>query len=179
MKESKAITIPNVYQETLDWDEIYQSMLPRVFNYFLYRTGDLNIAQDLAGTTFERAWSKKARYRSDLASAQTWIFGIARNVFREYLRESRKRLSSLVPFEQGTQHSDGFDRDSEDTKILLRRLIAMLPEKDQELVALKYGAGLNNREIAGFLHLTESNVGTRLFRTVESLRKQMEENHER
>jgi len=84
-----------------------------------------------------------------------------------------------VPFEQGTQHSDGFDRDSEDTKILLRRLIAMLPEKDQELVALKYGAGLNNREIAGFLHLTESNVGTRLFRTVESLRKQMEANHER
>jgi len=59
MKESKAITIPNVHQETLDWDEIYQSMLPRVFNYFLYRTGDLNIAQDLAGTTFERAWSKK------------------------------------------------------------------------------------------------------------------------
>jgi RNA polymerase sigma-70 factor (ECF subfamily) len=54
----------------------------------------------------------------------------------------------------------------------------MLPEKEQELVALRYGAGLNNREIAKLLHLSESNVGTRLFRIVQSLRKKMEVDNE-
>jgi RNA polymerase sigma-70 factor (ECF subfamily) len=74
--------------------------------------------------------------------------------------------------------TDLFDRNKFDTKILLKRLIAMLPEKEQELIALKYGAGLNNREIAKLLHLSESNVGTRVFRIVESLRKKMEVDNE-
>ncbi|HPR35305.1 MAG TPA: sigma-70 family RNA polymerase sigma factor, partial [Anaerolineaceae bacterium] len=107
-----------------------------------------------------------------------WVFGIARNVFREYLREHRRYTSKLVPLETEDSQTDLFDRDKFEAKILLKRLIAMLPEKEQELVALKYGAGLNNREIAKLLHLSESNVGTRLFRTVESLRKKMEVDNE-
>ncbi len=178
MKNTKALTIVDLRQGDLDWDEIYQSMLPHLFNYFLYRTGDEAIAQDLSGTTFERAWSNKLHYRAVLASVQAWMFGIARNVFREYLRELRRNASTVVPFEPENLQSDHFDRDRTDTKILLKRFLGVLPEKEQELVALKYGAGLNNREIAKLLHLSESNVGTRLFRTVESLRKKMEVDNE-
>ena len=178
MKNTSALTIFNTLQKNLDWDDIYQSTLPDLFNYFLYRTRDEKIAQDLSSITFERAWSNKLRYRSDLASVQSWIFGIARNVFREYLRELRRNASTVVPFEPENLQSDHFDRDRTDTKILLKRFLGVLPEKEQELVALKYGAGLNNREIAKLLHLSESNVGTRLFRTVESLRKKMEVDNE-
>jgi RNA polymerase sigma-70 factor (ECF subfamily) len=53
-----------------------------------------------------------------------------------------------------------------------------LREKDRELIALKYGAGMNNREIARLTHLSESNVGTRVFRAISSLRAQLEENNE-
>ncbi|HOU00750.1 MAG TPA: RNA polymerase sigma factor [Anaerolineaceae bacterium] len=178
MKNTSALTIFNTLQKNLDWDEIYQSTLPDLFNYFLYRTRDEKIAQDLSSITLERAWSNKLRYRSDLASVQSWIFGIARNVFKEYLREHRRNASKLVPLEPEDSQTDLFDRNKFDTKILLKRLIAMLPEKEQELIALKYGAGLNNREIAKLLHLSESNVGTRLFRIVESLRKKMEVDNE-
>ena len=73
MKNTKALTIVDLRQGYLDWDEIYQSMLPHLFNYFLYRTGDEAIAQDLSGTTFERAWSNKLHYRADLASVQAWV----------------------------------------------------------------------------------------------------------
>jgi|ADurb_H2B_03_Slu_FD_contig_61_764679_length_1553_multi_12_in_0_out_0_2 RNA polymerase sigma-70 factor (ECF subfamily) len=178
MKNTDALTIFNSLQQNLDWDDIYQSMLPDLFNYFLYRTRDEKIAQDLSSITFERAWSNKLRYRSDLASVKSWMFGIARNVFKEYLREHRNNTSRLVPMDPENSQSDHFDRNKLDTRILLKHLIAMLPEKEQELVALRYGAGLNNREIAKLLHLSESNVGTRLFRIVQSLRKKMEVDNE-
>ena len=42
--------------------------------------------------------------------------------------------------------------------------------REQELLALKYGAGANNREIASVTGLSESNVGTILHRTVQLLR---------
>jgi RNA polymerase sigma-70 factor (ECF subfamily) len=49
-----------------------------------------------------------------------------------------------------------------------------LPERERELISLKYGADLNNREIAAITGLTESNVGTLLSRVLQRLREQWE-----
>jgi len=54
----------------------------------------------------------------------------------------------------------------------LTALTASLPERERELIALKYGAGLSNRAIAPLVNLSESNVGTILHRTVQALRSQ-------
>ena len=53
---------------------------------------------------------------------------------------------------------------------LAGRLLADLGDRERELVALKYGAGLTNRAIAVSTGLSESNVGTLLHRTVTALR---------
>lgn len=42
--------------------------------------------------------------------------------------------------------------------------------RERELIALKYGAGINNRLIAQLTGLSESNVGTILHRVVQTLR---------
>jgi RNA polymerase sigma-70 factor (ECF subfamily) len=44
-----------------------------------------------------------------------------------------------------------------------------LPDRERELLALKYGSGLTNREIAGLTGVSESNIGTILYRTVRRL----------
>jgi len=62
---------------------------------------------------------------------------------------------------------------------LLQNLLLELPEREQDLVALKYGAGLTNREIAKSTWLSESNVGSILHRTVINLQRKWEEQHER
>jgi RNA polymerase sigma-70 factor, ECF subfamily len=50
--------------------------------------------------------------------------------------------------------------------------MARLPERERELLALKFGAGATNRDIARVTGLSESNVGTILHRTVQALRSQ-------
>ena len=57
----------------------------------------------------------------------------------------------------------------------LRRLLAPLPPRERELIALKYGAGLTNRAIAQLVGLSETNVGTILHRLVKQLRTQWEQ----
>ena len=64
--------------------------------------------------------------------------------------------------------------DYERLTILLTRLI----DRDRELVALKYGAGLTNRSIAKLTRISESNVGTILYRITQQLRAAWEEDHE-
>jgi RNA polymerase sigma-70 factor (ECF subfamily) len=52
----------------------------------------------------------------------------------------------------------------------LGRLLDRRPERERELLALKYGAEFTNREIARMTGLSESNVGTILHRAVEAIR---------
>ena len=174
MENKYALTLVELSQERMNWDELYHAMLPRIFNYFLYRIGNEQEAEDLSSILFERVWRNKGRYRSDLASFQTWMYGVAHNVFREYLRDRRKRQDLERRLHAETHDNDVLDRGKVERSLLLAHLIMELPDVDQELVALKYGAGLNNREIAKLTHLSESNVGTRLFRTITLLREQLE-----
>jgi RNA polymerase sigma-70 factor, ECF subfamily len=158
----------------VDWDKVYANLLPRIYNFFLYRLGDGPQAEDLTADTFEKAWRYRKRYRTELASFETWIFSIARNLAVSHYRKMRPQVS-LSDVEDATDglNVEAHVHDQQDIA-RLRRLLMDLPERDQELIALKYGADLNNREIAGMTGLSESNVGTILHRMVLRLRKQWE-----
>ena len=158
--------------DELDWDALYVDLAPRVYNYFRYRLGRHTDVEDLTSSTFERAWRYRAQYRDDLAGFSTWLFKIAQNVGLDYLKARRPH----VPLDSAREISieETPERDAERSSDLARlaQLTARLPERERELIALKYGAGLNNRLIARLLGLSESNVGTILHRTVKILRSE-------
>lgn len=153
-----------------DWEALYIAEMPRVYNFFRYRVGDDALAEDLTSTTFEKAWRGRARYRRDLAGFSTWLFAIARHVAIDYYRRRRDSVSLDDIQEQTDERTpeDAVERRADIAQ--LARLLAYLPERERELLALKYGAGLTNREIARLVSLSESNVGTILHRTVSQLR---------
>src|SRR5699024_11035486 len=143
-----------------DWDAVYTEQLPRVYNFFRYRVGNAADAVDLTCRTFEKAWRARHRYRRDLASFATWMMTIARNVAIEYTQERRDHLpldeASAVAATDSPE--DTLSRQSDGGR--LAALLATLPERERELLALKYGAGMTNRAIASATGLSESNVGT-------------------
>ena len=153
-----------------DWEAVYAEQLPRVYNFFRYRFGNTADIEDLTARTFEKAWRARHRYRRDVASFNTWIMSIARNVGTDHLRARRPWVpldeavtvaAAGTPEDQATRASDA-ERLSE--------LLEQLTSRDRELIALKYGAGLTNRAIARASGLSESNVGTILYRAVQTLR---------
>jgi RNA polymerase sigma-70 factor (ECF subfamily) len=156
----------------LDWNAVYADQLPRIYNFFRFRVGPAHDVEELTARTFEKAWRKRAQYRRDLAGFSTWLFAIARNVATDHLRSDALRVRATTlpdPVEQLTPE-DKATRGSDMAR--LATLTAILPERHQELIALKYGAALNNRMIARITGLSESNVGTTLQRIVERLRSQ-------
>jgi RNA polymerase sigma-70 factor (ECF subfamily) len=158
-----------------DWDALYAAELPRVYNFFRYRVGAGPVAEDLASVTFEKAWKARHRYRRDLSAFSTWLMTIARNVAVDHYRQRR----AFVPLEEaahvaaaGTPEQLAEHRSDVEQ---LGRLLERLPERERELLALKYGAGMTNRGIARMTGLSESNVGTILHRTVQGLRAEWPE----
>ena len=154
-----------------NWEAVYTEQLPRVYNFFRYRLGNDAHAEDLTSRTFEKAWTARGRYRRDLAGFSTWLLSIARNVAVDHLRAQRPHLpleaaeevaAKDTPHDEVALHSD---------LARLGTLLQKLPSREQELVALKYGAEATNRAIAELTGLSESNVGTILHRVVQTLRR--------
>jgi RNA polymerase sigma-70 factor (ECF subfamily) len=162
----------------VDFDSVYRTELPRIYNFFRYRVGDDQIAEDLTAETFEKAWKHRARYRHDLASFSTWLFSIARRIATDYFRKQRPSL----PLEAAAQLADPqvLEEQAQEQADFahVSRLLARLADRERELVALKYGAGLTNRAIARISGLSESNVSTILHRLTSQLRAQLENTHE-
>ena len=160
-----------------DWRGIYEQQLPRVFNFFRYRLRieDDELAQDLTATTFEKAWRARAQYQRDLAGFGTWLFTIARNTANDYFRQHKQHiqhvsLEDAMCVEVSESVEALVQRGMEAEQ--LRELLRTLPDREQELIALRYGAGLTNRAIANLLKLSEANVAQILHRVLQKLNKQ-------
>src|SRR5574340_222458 len=177
--QSEALPTSNLITEKVYWDSVYQTELPRIYNYFLYKVGDREFSQDLTAMTFERAWKHRSRFQMSIASLPTWLFGIARNVLKEHFRKNNQSNHQSALWLQNNEYPANTDVEKTflnlHEKKLLRILILELPEREQDLIALKYGAELTNREIAKITKLSESNVGSILHRTVSKLRSKMED----
>jgi RNA polymerase sigma-70 factor (ECF subfamily) len=164
--------------QTVDWETVYVEQVSRIYNYFRYRTGNNQVAQDLTAATFEKAWRARAQYRHGRGTVETWLFSIARNTVIDYYRQSR-HLQVPIETVYDVASPDSVEGEAQRRFDIarLRKLLTALPEREQELVALKYGAGLTNRAIAGVTGLSESNVGVILHRIVKKLRANWEACH--
>lgn len=158
------------FQADTNWDAVYADQLPRIYNFFRYRVGDGQIAEDLTAITFEKAWRKRESYRHDLAAFSTWLHAIARNVAIDFYRREKPQVElEDNAFESNEPRPDDYVQQQQDFA-KLHAMLETLPERDRELVALKYGAEMTNRQIADIVGISESNVGTRLHRLVSKLR---------
>ncbi len=165
-------------EEGIDWQDVYKETLPRMFHYFCYKVGDPIVAEDLTAITFEKAWKSRGNFRKDFGQFQTWLVGIARNVASDHFqnRTIEIPLDELAESDFTSSFDDDVQRKLEYQTILT--ILSRFPDREKELIAMKYGAELTNREIARITGLSESNVGTILHRVVNKLRIEWEKNHE-
>src|SRR3954468_14835785 len=77
-------------QDPQAFREFYERYAVWVRTWFQRQTGSETAALDLTAETFAQAWNAAKRFR-DLAngSGAPWLFGIARNLLRQYHKHNR------------------------------------------------------------------------------------------
>ena len=157
---------------------VYDHYFKPLYNYVRYRVQDAKAAEDITSQVFERALARIGGYRPERGEFAGWLFTIARNAVSDHLRSARRRrwlpldlVGSLAsdeppPDEVSVRH-ETWDR--------VLKAVARLEDRERELIGLKFGARLTNRQIADLTGLTESNVSVILYRAVRRLRAQLAE----
>lgn len=155
---------------------IYDHYFPRVYNYVRYRVGDAETADDLVSEVFERALVNLGSYRPERAPFAAWLFAIARNAVNDHLRARKhRRWLSLDALRDRTGIRPWPEEAiiHDETRAELLAAVARLSERERDLIALKFAAGLTNRRIAELSGLSQSNVGVILYRAVRRLRAEL------
>ena len=160
-----------------DLIQIFEDYHKRVYSYFYYRTNNQSISEDLTSQVFEKVIQNRTSYIKERAPLEVWLFAITRNCLNNYFRQQKRHR--FAPLEAIMEMISSKETPEEcvligERNLRLRHSLNLLNERERNIIALKFGAQLNNREIAQIVELSETNVGSILYRSMKKLKKEME-----
>ncbi len=159
------------------FESIYDTYFSRILNYARYKVGNEEDAHDVTAKTFERVFRNLHRYQPTKAPFSSWIFSIASNELKKNYREQCRH--KWLSFDQAgsllSNLADPEDKAIEkETYKHLYEALSCLKEREKNIISLKFGGQLTNREIGKMLNLSDSNVGVILYRSIQKLKKELE-----
>jgi RNA polymerase sigma factor (sigma-70 family) len=154
------------------FEAFYRRRWPQLLDFARFRLVGEGEAEDAAAESFSRAWAQRDRFDARRGPPEAWLFGIARHVVQDH----RRRRRPTTALEPTTGAPDKALEALEDSLgwTGLRRALGELATVDQEIIALRFGAGLDHRSIAAALGQREGNVALRLHRSLRRLRQLLE-----
>jgi RNA polymerase sigma-70 factor (ECF subfamily) len=156
------------------FDVLYRRYVTRIYRYCYTRTDNVQAAEDLTTQTFLAALEGIGRYRGD-GSFAAWLFGIASNKCKVYHRRRRRRPQE--PLQKARHLPDAgrlsLERGAYEQSILdcVQSVMPQLSVDRQEVIRLRFLAGLNTAETARVMDRRRGAVRTLLSRAIGDLRE--------
>jgi RNA polymerase sigma-70 factor, ECF subfamily len=154
---------------------LYDRYVQSIYRYLYYRIGSVPEAEDLTSQTFLAALEALPRYQHQ-GNFAAWLFRIARGKVIDTVRKQQKQLplkdiylAEATDLLAQVSHSDEIAS--------LSSLIHLLEDDEQELIRLRYTAGLPFAEIAAILGSNENTVKKSLYRVMARLQSQLEDQY--
>ncbi len=155
------------------FSELFDRFFTPVYRFFFIRLRHAADSEDLTSETFEKIFTKLHTFEERGLPFSAWVFRIARNNLNDHLRRKRMEVVSLQDLSEASEPSLDFDTEQFDDNILSEKLweaVALLPEKQQQIWALKLSADLPHKEIAEVLGMTENSVNVSIHRSFSTLK---------
>jgi RNA polymerase sigma-70 factor (ECF subfamily) len=160
--------------------ELYDRYAVWMRSWFKRHTGSDVASLDLTAETFAQAWHASRRFK-DLAdgSGAPWLFGIARNLLRQYHKHNR--IESAARERLGLQASvagDDYERVDDRNEAgalgpLLRHALRALPVDQRRALELRIVRQLPYDVVAGRLGCSQNAARLRVSRALRAITTQI------
>jgi RNA polymerase sigma-70 factor, ECF subfamily len=172
----EALLVQRAQKDPAQFTLLYRAYIDRVYAYVAYRLKHTQEAEDLTATIFMQALHRLSQYDPKRGSFSAWLFGIALNAVLDYWRHDHRQQEEggavLTAVEDVSPELAAIQSEQ---AAYVRRLIAQLPDRRQEVIVLKFFGGLRNKEIAAVLGLDEHTVASHLSRALDDLKTLLKE----
>jgi len=156
--------------------KLYDAYVERVSRYIYFRVSEERDMEDLVSQVFLKAWENLDRYKMGSSPFVAWLYTIARNLVIDHYRTKKNTLSleearalpsdMEMPDEEAQMH---FDLEA------MRDSLQVLSKDQQQVLILKYIAGLPNESIAKVMNKQEGTIRGLQMRALQTLARYMKE----
>jgi len=161
----------------IDWEGIMIETQKRLHNFIRKRVSNFADVDDLVQTTWLEVLVNKNRFRGN-SRPETWIFGIAMNLVKNYYKEMRIRSTTDKPEEELENETVPKDQPEDIVcgKEILTQAIgrfSKLPCEYQRLLKVIVENDISYCELADVLKIPIGTVRSRLSRLRQILREEL------
>jgi RNA polymerase sigma-70 factor (ECF subfamily) len=151
--------------------DLYILYLRPIYRYIYYRVGQQAEAEDLTELVFLKVWEALDNYEHRNIPFEAWLYRIARNTVIDNYRTQKNTVSideqwSLEDSTQGPESLAIFSEQGE----ILRNALDRLDADYQEILILRFVAGLNHAEAAVAMGRSEGATRALQHRALAALR---------
>jgi RNA polymerase sigma factor (sigma-70 family) len=146
-------------QDRLHWlAEIYRLYASDLQRSIYSKVGDLALAEDLTSTVFLKAL-RWLREDQSLESARGWLYATARTTIADYWQtQSQYETRSLGDLEAQFQAFERAESAGQEAEMRVQHLLSLLPERDRDILTLRYLQGYSASEIAEAMGTSASHI---------------------
>ena len=160
---------------------LYRAYVNRIHAFAYRRTGSYDDAEEITAAVFERAWRALPGFSWRGGGFEPWLFRIASNELishhRRRARVHNDRVAAVLRDMADDLRDDPdlaallevSDRDERVARV--RAAVGTLTPRYQEVISLRYLAGMSADEAATALGCTKANLAVTLHRALRSLKK--------
>jgi RNA polymerase sigma-70 factor (ECF subfamily) len=154
--------------------EIFDAHFEGVRNYIWYRSGDTELATDVAQETFLKVWEKKPGIRD--GKIKGLLFKIAGDIFISHYRKEKTALNFKLNIKPDiSEQSPEEEMQFAELNTKYDQALKAMPEKQRVVFLMSRIEELKYHEIAGNLNLSVKAVEKRMKHALAFLRKELNE----
>lgn len=153
----------------------YEQTVERIYRLILKLTGSETDTFDLIQDIYLRAFQAVTQFRGD-ASPATWLYRIAINEARQFLRSTARRREIVAELQPAQTFPSA--ETVADAQMDIQAALTSLGSQDREILLLRYQEGLDYNDIAAILDCAPGTVASRLHRARQQLQPALRKSYE-
>lgn len=152
---------------------LYEKYYRSIFLFILHRTGDKDLAADLASQVFLKALMKIAGFTFRGLPFSAWLYRIAINECNDFFRRSKRSRTVVLEDEiADLLYEEMFAPDTlEELKGRLPGILKQLKYEELQVVELRFMEGRPFKEVADILGISENYAKVKTYRILEKMKK--------
>ncbi len=173
MKE-ELLQIEAAKKDSVFFGLLYERYYKQIFGYVNQKLEDRESAGDITAQVFFKALTNLNKFQFRGVPFASWLYRIAQSEVYQSFRDkkSQKTINTDVG-DLRNVFEELEEEHYEEYKPKLLKLIEALPQKDKQLVQLRFFEKKAFKEIAEEMGITENNAKVRLYRVIERMKKLM------
>ena len=171
--DEKLADLFTIDRDVAAYNELYSRYFPILVKFGIWKCSNVDMAKDAAQHVLIKFFENPESFNSSRIF-KPWIFTLIANHFKNNWRNeaNRHRLNQNL-LDVPEDNNEEFDYKHRLEKI--NQALSQLKDSHKEIFLLKYSSNLSIKEISNTLNISEGTVKSRLFYSIQNIRKNIKE----